>query len=128
MSQETNILSGGITRRTLIKTSLGLGLFVAVAGSSVGALVSACAGPASANLTVASSTDFQHSHNVTVPGADIDKQPSQVTYTTDGATHTHRVTLTSANFKTIKDGQSVSLACTSDGTTPHTHTFVFKKA
>lgn len=131
MSKYTN-LNGeeSITRRTFLKRSLGVGLaLVAVQGA--GAMLtslSGCAAPPTADIPVTSSVDFNHSHKVTIPGADVDRPPAEKTYTSDGPTHQHSIKLTKRDFETIKKGGEVSVVSDATGTTPHTHTFVIKKA
>jgi len=132
MTQDFNFLTGGesITRRSFLKKGLGFGAVLLAAASAGGALVSltGCAKPPSADLKVASTTDFNHAHNITIPGADIDSAPSQKTYTSDGATHTHAITLTKSDFQNIKKGNAVTVVSTQTGTTPHAHTWTLKMA
>ncbi len=130
MSEHTKLIGEeSITRRSFLKRSLGFGLaLVAVQGA--GAILTSlygCAAP-TADITVTSSVDFNHSHKVTIPGADVDRPPAEKKYTSDGATHTHSIILTKSQFETIKKGGEVSVVSDATGTTPHTHTFVIKKA
>ncbi|MBI2830379.1 MAG: hypothetical protein HYX81_04380 [Chloroflexi bacterium] len=117
----------GITRRTFLKGSAGATLFVLVAGS-VGTLLAACAAKPTADFEVASTTPdpTNHSHKVKVLGADVDKPPAEKSITSDGATHTHAVLLKRADFQALKKGQEITVVSTSNGTTPHTHTFKIK--
>jgi hypothetical protein len=90
-----------------------------------------CAGCSSAtqDFTVTSSTDVNHSHDVTIIGRDVDN-PSDKTYTTTstGAVpHTHTVTLTRAQFEEIKQGNSVTVTSSAFPANNHTHTFTIKK-
>ncbi|MDP3878732.1 MAG: hypothetical protein Q8Q07_00290 [Dehalococcoidales bacterium] len=119
----------GITRRSFLKGTAGIGLVILVAEAAGGALVglSGCAKP-TADIPVTSSTDFNHAHGVTIPGADIDSAPDSKTYTSDGPTHQHDITLVKADFQAIKQGQAVTKTSTAVGTTPHTHTFTIMKA
>ncbi|MBI2860136.1 MAG: hypothetical protein HYX91_01355 [Chloroflexi bacterium] len=118
-----------ITRRSFLKKAAGFGIVILVAETAGGAIVSlaGCAKPA-ADIVVTSSTDFNHSHNVTIPGADIGSPPASKTYTSDGATHQHAITLVQADFEAVKKGQVVTKTSTAAGTTPHTHTFAIMKA
>ncbi|MBI4304660.1 MAG: hypothetical protein HY665_10045 [Chloroflexi bacterium] len=128
MSQNINLLRETITRRSFLQKTLIAGL-VLIGAKTVGTVLSGCAAaPPTADLTITSSTDFNHSHKVTILGADIDRPPAQKTYTSDGASHQHAITLTKANFDAIKKKQEVSVVSTSTGTTPHTHTFAIKIA
>lgn len=118
----------GITRRSFLKGSLGAGLVLVVAQSAGAVSLIGCRAAPTADITVTSSLDFNHAHKIIVPGADIDKAPSQMTYTSDGPTHTHAITLTKDNFTAIKKKQQVVVTSTATGTTPHTHTFTIKIA
>lgn len=87
-----------------------------------------CAAPSS-DLTITSSTDSNHSHQVTIKGADIDN-PLDKTYTSTatGATpHTHTVTITKAQFQDTKQGKEVIITSSPAGANNHTHTFTIKK-
>ncbi|GEM_PF-3449724 len=120
----------GFTRRSFLKRSLGVGLSIVAVQSAGGLLtsLSGCAAPPTPDFAVTSSVDFNHSHKVTILGADVDKPPSEKTYTSDGPTHQHSIKLTKQDFETIKKGGEVSKVSDATGTTPHTHTFVIKKA
>lgn len=120
-------MSETMTRRSFLKRSLGFGAALLAVGSA-SSVLAGCAKAPSADLTVASTTDFNHAHNVTIPGADIDSAPSSKTYTSDGATHTHAITLAKADFQSLKKGGTVTKVSTSTGTTPHTHTWTLKMA
>ncbi|MBI4334297.1 MAG: hypothetical protein HY673_23835 [Chloroflexi bacterium] len=123
------ILAESMSRREFLRGSVGAGLVVVAAGAAATSVLAACApAPPTADIRVTSSTDFNHSHNVTVPGADVDSAPSQKTYTSDGASHTHDITLTRANFEAIKKGETVTVTSTATGANQHTHTFAIKKA
>lgn len=117
-----------MTRRNFLRGSLGAGLGILIVGTAGRALLGCAPAAPSADIAVTSSVDFNHSHKVTIPGADIDSAPSQKTYTSDGASHTHDITLTSQQFEAIKKGESVTVTSTATGATPHTHTFTIKKA
>lgn len=113
-----------VSRRQFLKAVLGVG-----AGLLATAALSSMAGcAATQDITSTSSTDLAHNHRVTIPGADLDSPPAQKTYTTDGTTHTHTVTLTKAQLEVIKKGQAVSVTCSSSGVPAHTHTFNIQKA
>ena len=79
------------------------------------------------DITVTSSVDSGHSHDVSISGADLDNPPSadKVIYTTYSGGHSHTVTLTKQNYESIKSGNAVTL--TSSSSSAHTHTFVIKK-
>ncbi len=86
-----------------------------------------CSGP-SPDLTVRSSIAGNHSHQVTIPGADMDS-PADRTYTSlsDGAVpHTHTFTLTKSDFEEIKKGNAVTVTSSPFPGDNHTHTFRFR--
>ncbi|OGO36996.1 MAG: hypothetical protein A2147_00245 [Chloroflexi bacterium RBG_16_57_8] len=118
---------GAISRRTFLKASLGLGV-VAVMVPAAGGLLAGCAKTVYGDITAASSTDFNHAHNVTIPGADIGATAASKTYTSDGPTHQHAITLVKADFEKLQKGQTVSVTSTATGSTPHTHTWALKTA
>jgi hypothetical protein len=83
---------------------------------------------ATADFTVTSSSDLAHTHNVVISGKDVDAPPAaDKILTSDGASHTHKITITPAMYQSVKAGQAVTVISTSDGATPHTHTFTIKK-
>ncbi len=118
--------NGAISRRSFLKGAAGLAVAVVVVDAA-SLLAAGCKSEKAADLTVTSSTDANHSHKITVLGADIDNPPGEKVITSDGATHTHTVTLTKADYQAIRKGQSVSKVSSATGTTPHTHTFAIKK-
>ena len=126
MSLNLEVQEGVITRRTFLKGSAGAVILVITAGS-VGSALSACAGPPTKDFTVTSSTDNNHSHKITVIGADVDNPPAEKIYTSDGASHQHTVTLKKADLQAIKKGQEITITSSSAGTTAHTHKFTIKK-
>lgn len=90
----------------------------------------ACGDGATKDITVTSSTVHNHSHNVTISGANVDDPPSGKTLTTteDGAVpHTHTITLSKQDYEAIKEGQEVTVASSAFPGDNHTHTFVIKE-
>jgi len=91
----------------------------------------ACSSATTSDFTVASSVDFNHSHDVTIKGADIDNPPANpvtITSTATGATpHTHTIVLSQADYQSIKDGKTVSIVSSPFPANNHTHTFNIKK-
>ena len=66
-----------------------------------------------------------HSHAATIPSADL-MGSADKTYSIQGASgHTHSITLTAANFASLRAGNSVSVTSTSSG---HTHVCTIKCA
>ena len=84
-------------------------------------------GNGTTDFTATSSTDFGHSHRVTIAADDLDDPPAQRTLTTtrDGAVpHTHAITLTKQHYEALENGQDVTVVSSVDGN--HSHTFVIK--
>ena len=78
------------------------------------------------DLTITSSVNSNHSHQVTISNADIENPPAtdktiDTTYTSG---HRHTITLTSQDYQSIEDGNEVTVTSSSSG---HTHTFNIKK-
>ena len=86
-----------------------------------------CAGP-SPDLTVISSTNSSHSHQVTIKGVDMDS-PADRTYTSTSAgttPHTHTFIITKDDFEEIKKGNAVTVTSSPFPADNHTHTFRFR--
>jgi len=80
----------------------------------------------SGDMTVTSSIDSGHSHQVTISGTDIESPPpTDKTIDTTSTGHKHTITLTSQDYQSIKDGNEVTV--TSSSNSGHTHTFKIKK-
>jgi len=80
----------------------------------------------SGDMTVTSSIDSGHSHQVTISGTDIERPPAtDKTIDTTSTGHKHTITLTSQDYQSIKDGNEVTV--TSSSNSGHTHTFKIKK-
>ena len=80
----------------------------------------------SGDITVTSSIDSGHSHQVTISGTDIENPPAtDKTIDTTSTGHKHTITLTSQEYQSIKDGTEVTV--TSSSSSGHTHTFKIKK-
>ena len=79
------------------------------------------------DITVTSSINAGHSHDVTVRGADINNpQASDKTITTTyNSGHSHTITLTPQDYQTIQNGGEVTV--TTSSVAGHSHTFVIKK-
>jgi hypothetical protein len=81
------------------------------------------------DFTITSSVNYNHSHDITIKGANIDNPPSApiiITSTNTGnPPHTHTVTLSKADYQSLKDGKTVTVECSSAGN--HTHTFNIKR-
>jgi len=79
------------------------------------------------NITITSSFDAGHTHDVTISGADIENPPAvnRTINTTYDDGHRHTITLTQQDYQTIKDGSEVTVIDSRVG--GHTHTYVIKK-
>ena len=79
------------------------------------------------NITVTSSIDAGHSHDVTISGADIENPPAadDTIDTTYSGGHRHTITLTRQDYESIKNGDEVTVISSSSG--GHAHTFVIAK-
>lgn len=126
---EVKITQDGITRRGFLMRTAGAGLVLLAAGGTSGLLAACAKALPTADFTVASTVPdpTNHSHSVTIIGADVDNPPAEKTYTTTGTPHTHQLTLKQADFAAIMKGQEITVISNSAGTTPHTHTFKIKK-
>ena len=67
-----------------------------------------------------------HNHAFTIPMADFLGNANK-TYTMNGQ-HTHNVTLTAANFATLRAGGTVNVTSTGGGAGNHTHACTIKCA
>ena len=79
------------------------------------------------DITVTSSVNSGHSHQVTISGTDIESPPAtdKTIDTTSSGVHKHTITLTSQDYQSIKDGTEGAVTSSSSG--GHTHTFTIKK-
>ena len=78
------------------------------------------------SFSVTSSLVAGHTHNVAILLADLAAPPAGgVTYTSDGATHVHQITLTQQQLADINSGGSDSV--TSTDVSNHTHEWTIKK-
>ncbi|MGE5809441.1 MAG: hypothetical protein ACM32I_09970 [Nitrospirota bacterium] len=84
--------------------------------------------PTPANgFSVQSSVTNNHTHNVTILFADLQAQPTGgVTYTSDGATHFHKIQLTQQQLADINNGGTDSVTSIPDNT-GHSHEWTIKK-
>jgi len=79
------------------------------------------------DITVTSSVNAGHTHDVTIKGADIESPPTadNTIDTSYSGGHRHTITLTQQDYESIKNGGEVTVTSSSVG--GHTHTFVIKK-
>ena len=81
-------------------------------------------GTGSMVITAQSTVNAGHSHSADVPEADLDSTQSKSYGSTSSSGHTHSVTLTAANFETLRNSGSVTVTSTSNS--GHTHNFTFR--
>jgi len=79
------------------------------------------------DITVTSSVNAGHTHDVTIKGADIESPPTadNTIDTSYSGGHRHTITLTQQDYESIKNGGEVTVTSSSVG--GHAHTFVIKK-
>ena len=106
-------------------------------GSSVGNVTPTATNPvvtstpaattSTADITVTSSFDAGHTHDVTIRGSDIENPPAagKTIDTTYDSGHRHSIVLTQQDFQSVKDGQEITVTDSLSG--GHTHTYTIKK-
>jgi hypothetical protein len=67
--------------------------------------------------------DTAHTHTVAVPASALAQTSPQTFTTSEVGAHTHMITLSVADLGMLSSGQTVSAVSTSNGTTPHMHTY-----
>ena len=79
------------------------------------------------DITITSSVNAGHTHDVTISGADIENPPAagKTIDTTYNSGHRHTLTLTQQDFETIKNGGEVTVTDSLFGS--HTHTYIIHK-
>ena len=124
-----------LTRRDVLTRGATLLLLVPVIGCTTSSSTPPPGpGGTCAGTDVTSSVDAAHLHTVCVLSSDLtNPPPGGVTYiTSSNGEHTHNVTLSAANLTAINGGQTVMVTSTSDvdpiNGAAHTHTFMIKKA
>ena len=86
---------------------------------------SATAGNNGVGFTLKSSSYSGHTHTVTILFSDIDAPPaSSKTLITSRTTHTHRLTLSQADFQALGSGDTITR--TTSTAASHSHTFTIK--
>ena len=83
-------------------------------------------GNGAASFTVTSSNGTGHTHNITIPLADVNTPPDsdKTLPTSSNDYHTHSITLSKGDFESLADGQTVLKTSSSSG--GHTHSFSIK--
>jgi hypothetical protein len=79
------------------------------------------------DITVTSSVNAGHTHDITISGADIENPPAagKTIDTIYNSGHRHTVTLTQQDYQTLKDGGEVTV--NDSLVAGHTHTYVIHK-
>jgi hypothetical protein len=115
-----------MSRKSLVKVATVSVLLLVL----VGGLVSLACSKKSAttgDITVTSSVNAGHTHQVTISGTDINNPPAadKTIDTTYSAGHFHTIILTTQDYESIQSGNEVTVV--SSSVSGHTHTFVIKK-
>jgi hypothetical protein len=115
-----------MSHKSLVRVAI-VGVLVLVL---VGGLVSLACSKKSASagdITITSSVNAGHTHQVTISSTDIDNPPAadKTIDTTYSGGHRHTITLTTQDYESIKNGSEVTVE--SSSVSGHTHTFVIKK-
>jgi hypothetical protein len=122
------ILGGKMDRREFL-IGLGAVMIALPAASTFQGCGSNSSSDNAASVTafsVASSIVFNHSHNVTIPFADLTNPPSGgVTYVSDGDSHQHQIFLTEQQLADISRGRTDTV--TSTVVNNHTHDWTITK-
>ena len=115
-----------MSHKSLVKVAAVSVLVLVLVGGLVG-LACSKKSASPGDITITSSVNSGHSHDVTISGADIDSPPAadKTIDTTYSGGHRHSITLTPQDYESIKNGGEVTVTSSSVG--GHTHTFVTKK-
>ena len=115
-----------MSHRSAVRFALIVMVALLVVGSVVG-LACSKKSTSAGDITVTSSINAGHSHDVTISGTDINTPPAadKTIDTTYSAGHTHTITLTTEDYQSIQSGNEVTVV--SSSVSGHTHTFVIKK-
>jgi len=115
-----------MSRRSATRFALIVIMALLVVG---GAMSSACSkkSASAGDITVTSSVNAGHTHQVTISGTDINNPPAadKTIDTTYSAGHFHTIILTTQDYESIQSGNEVTVV--SSSVSGHTHTFVIKK-
>lgn len=80
--------------------------------------------PGSQVIVAQSTVNAGHSHTAELPEADVDSTQNQAYSSSSSGGHIHSVTLTAANFETLRTSGAVTVTSTS--VSGHTHNFTFR--
>jgi hypothetical protein len=115
-----------MSHKSLVRVAAVIALVVVLAGSLIGF---ACSDKSAStgDITVTSSINAGHAHQVTINGADINNPPAadKTIDSTNSGGHTHSITLTMQDYESIQSGSEVTVESSSNS--GHTHTFVIAK-
>lgn len=112
--------------RSIVKVATVSLLVLVLVGSLVG-LGCSKKSASTGDITVTSSVNAGHTHDVTISGTDINNPPAagKTIDTTYSGGHRHTITLTTQDYESIQSGNEVTVE--SSSVSGHTHTFVIKK-
>lgn len=110
------------TRRELLVTLGAAAGGLVLAGCSGGGGGGGDAGSSGSCDSVTTQIALNHGHEVTVPAEDV-AAGAMKTYTLVGASHTHDVTLSAADFDNLAAGQTVMVLSTTVDSHDHEITF-----
>ncbi len=123
-------------RRDFLRQSIGV--LVALSAGGSGIAVMGCEGdecgtsgkvtPGSDRVTVTSSCENGHTHDVFVTNAELGSPPAMLTRETSSyeGKHTHKLSLSQDELSQIQAGKSVTKESSNDNS--HTHVFTLRKA
>ena len=115
-----------MSHRSLVRVATISVLALVLVGGLVG---SACSkkSASTGDITVTSSVNAGHTHQVTISGADINNPPAadKTIDTSYSGGHRHTITLRTQEYKSIKNGNEVTVE--SSSVSGHTHAFTIKK-
>ena len=113
--------------RSITRFALVVAMVVLLVAGGATSLACSKKSTSTGDVTLTSSVNAGHSHDVTISGADIESPPAadKTIDTTYSAGHRHTITLTPQDYESIKNGGEVTVTSSSVG--GHTHTFVIKR-
>src|SRR5512137_472200 len=99
-----------MSHRSIVKVATVSLLVLVLVGSLVG-LGCSKKSASTGDITVTSSVNAGHTHDVTISGTDINSPPAadKTITTTFAAGHSHTITLTPQDYESIKAGGEVSV-------------------
>jgi hypothetical protein len=111
-----------ITRRQFLGTAIVGTAVAACGGDDGGSPDAAQSGKNCAMNGTSAAIADNHSHVISVTAADVTAGVDKTYDIMGGADHTHSVTVTAANFTSLKNNPTGSVQVTTTSTFAHTHT------